>query len=416
MALTVRSNRSKSTSDILDEIVKTEGTSKGSSFLVGNQCRTSEDLRSERKCSTKDSTHEGKRQQSMQKSQNFVKKLIASLEKRNEACKADDEFFTKLYKKNEHSNYSLDRKHQFSYGMKVIEKEIPFLYTETNRSTLPNDETERNSSRDVCVENKVPVFPDIKRNKQVATRNENLKDSKFAVSREEENNLEIDKQNKMYDEIQFDVNENKERKKFLNSSFDTYRSRFELESQIDVANSYFLKKTEKRRKSTLERIFVNSKGDEKSKRRIFNGTSKKKLNRNKSFKDLLGSMIKWRKSERKDRSRYFMSCDHLLAESESFGSENDKKLPRASSFPAVVFQEVEEDNFKENTERKATIRPIYGGKRNDQHLQIFTKKRENRKFFVTEESAEDLVKPSNVRKIAKHLSQVPQKLRNNLHN
>ncbi|XP_017789043.1 PREDICTED: uncharacterized protein LOC108571498 [Habropoda laboriosa] len=254
------------------------------------------------------------------------------------------------------------------------------------------------------------------RNEQFSTENNNSKELKFENL--EENNLKINKQNKKYytrscieSDLQrnFVINGNNERKKFLDSScFDPSQSRVELENRTDIVDSYFLKKNDNGKKNTLETIFTNTRGDEKSKMRIFNSTSKKKLKRNKSFKDFFGSMIKWKKSERKERPRCFMSCDHLLEELESFSFKNNKKLTKASSFPTVVIQDFEK-NSTQNLDRKATIRPIYGGKRNEQHLETFAKKQENRKFFVMDESVEDLVKPSNIKNIVKHLSQFSQK-------
>lgn len=67
----------------------------------------------------------------------------------------------------------------------------------------------------------------------------------------------------------------------------------------------------------------------------------------------------------------------------------------------------------QDEERKATIHPVYGGKRNEQLSNVCTKKNEDCKYFMIEEN---LTKPSTIKDIQKHLYQSSRKARINDNN
>lgn len=57
------------------------------------------------------------------------------------------------------------------------------------------------------------------------------------------------------------------------------------------------------------------------------------------------------------------------------------------------------------------IRPIYGRKRTEQLLETLA--RNKKKLFGLNESVENLVKPSAIKDIVKHLSQIPENSQTN---
>ncbi|XP_076179561.1 uncharacterized protein LOC143152867 [Ptiloglossa arizonensis] len=198
-------------------------------------------------------------------------------------------------------------------------------------------------------------------------------------------------------ETDLGTNENYERERFHNcSSFDPNRAPVKLDNRRDSFDSCIL-----RTSNTLERIFTNSKEECDV---TPNGRLKKK--RQRSFKDFLGSMVGWKKSETKEKPRRFMSCEHLMKETKTIDSKNVKVLSRASSLKAV-----NEDNWIWIGERQAMIRPIYGRKRTEQLLETLA--RNKKKLFGLNESVENLVKPSAIKDIVKHLSQIPENSQTN---
>ncbi|CAL7945301.1 unnamed protein product [Xylocopa violacea] len=413
MALKLTSNRSKSTSDILDKMVNNDQNP----FVIENKYRayTAENLREEQKSVARGPISEENKEQSLQKSQNFVKKLIASLEKKNVTCKADNEFFTKYYKRNDYSNLNSD----YSFEVKTVGAETSVSNLKISDAASGNRKTRPTAKPEAFAKSNLPLCPnvEIKRKllSQNCSKNRHIKKLVFENSNKEENSFKANEgQNKkgyceryVQRDLKEDVDTNveDEEKKYLDSSsFNYTRSRIKLQNQPDAVNAYFLKRNKNdHKRNTIERTSVNSKEEK---------VSKEKLNRSKSFKDFFTSMIKWKKSDGKVESRRIKSFDDLLKESKTFDIKNNKKLSRATSFQTVLFKNHEKGKVTQIRERNATIRPIYGGRRSE-HLEAFAKKSYDPKHFPMAESMEDLVKPSAIKEMAKHISQFPQKPRRN---
>lgn len=424
MALRSRSNHSKPTSDT-SEIVNNEGKSQNNSISIENKYTsyTFQNFKVRKKCFRENSFCEPEEVQSANKSQNFVRKIIASLERKNKVCTANDELFTKYNRRND-SNHNFD--HSFNRKVETsnkIKNEIPVsnMETETSKVFSEDDNKIQNSRPETPTRYHLPVSSNIGTRKNVSLeiyiKNSNSKKSVDETFNKQENNFKINEQSntKYYKEGYVHCSSrndievcNHERKKFYDSSsFDPNRYRVELQNRTDTINSYFLESDQDdHKKNTLEKIFIHS---EREKGSLNGSTFRKRLNRSKSLKNFFMSMIKWKKSKTKERPRRFMSCDHLLEDTKIIGSKNDKILPRTSSYQAIVFHQ---ENF-EQVKRNATIHPIYGGKRNQQLLEVLAKKNEDRRRLLIHGSMENLVKPSAIKDIVKHLensktSQLPQ--------
>ncbi|XP_071863908.1 uncharacterized protein [Bombus fervidus] len=413
MALQSRSIHSKPTSDT-SEIVNNEGKSQNNSISIENKYTsyTFQNFKVRKKCFRENSFCEPKEVQSANKSQNLVRKIIASLERKNKACIANGEFFTKYNRRND-SNLNFD--HSFNRNVETynkIKNEIPVsnMETETSQVSSEDDNKIQNSRPETPTRYHLPVSSNIGTRKKVSLeiciKNSNSKKSVDETFNKQENNFKTNEQSdKNYKEGYVHCNSkndievcNHERKKFYDSSsFDPNRYRVELQNRTDTINSYFLESDQDdHNKNALEKIFMHSEEEEGS---LDRSTFKKKLSRSKSLKNFFVSMIKWKKSKTKERPRRFMSCDHLLEDTKIIGSKNDKILPRTSSYQSIVFHQ---ENF-EQVKRNATIHPIYGGKRNQQLFEILAKKNEDRKRLLIYGSMENLVKPSAIKNIVKHL-------------
>lgn len=359
MALRSRSNHSKPTSDT-SEIVNNEGKSQNNSISIENKYTnyTFQNFKVRKKCFRENSFCELKEVQSANNSQNFVRKIIASLERENKACTANDEYFTKYNRRND-SNHNFD--HSFNRKVETsnkIKNEIPVSNMETKTSKVSSEDDNRiqNSRPETPIRYHLPVSSNIGTRKKVSLgiciENSNSKKSVDETFNKQENNFKINEQsNKKYYKEGYvhcssrnDIEVcNHEKKKFYDSSsFDPNRYRVELQNRTDTINSYFLESDQdNHKKNMLEKIFIHSEREEGSLNR---STSRKKLNRSKSLKDFFVSMIKWKKSKTKERPRRFMSCDHLLEDTKMIGSKNDKILPRTSSYQAIVFHQ---ENFEQ---------------------------------------------------------------------
>ena len=397
MAPGLRSQRSKSTSDILDDIASDEENIRGDlSAKDRYRTYTFEDLNEKKNYFAKE--RERRKESSSQKSQSFVKKLIASLERKNEICKADDEFLTKYYSRNDYSDPNSD--------------------INVNHVSFPVDRNaSQNFQREPDSKNKAGEF----RNSKIAewSRSENRgkncngnelilghtkkKEERFAADEKHRNGYPKSLRSS---EIPNEVYSRSElNKQHGSSSFDPNRSRVEIPKHAGSLNSCFPKKSkDDRKRNTLERIFRKKEEDV-----TLGGSERKKLDRRSSFKDFLGFMIRRKKSECKEKPRRFMSYDQLAEEAKAFESKNVKKLSRTSSLNAVVFEDRDEENSTRSGERNATIRPVYGGRRNEHFSQMLTKRKEFRKFSATNESVENFVKPSAIRDIVKDLCQIPER-------
>lgn len=362
MALELANGRSKSTTDILDGT--TYNKDKFQQNFTENRYRTytlkgfeEEKLRFvEKEPFTPKST------------QNFVKKIIASLEKRNEACKADDEFFAKYYKRNDCSNTNMYQEN---------------LKTQNAIYVLSKSEADNN-----CTTKEV-----------------------LGSLNKKKNEYEINDQKMYHDRYQTfqSIYESNERKEFDNggkdkeykygfSSYDRNRYRVRLQNQNEIVKLCSANKsTDYDNRSTLERIFLKSKRKEEAGKET-------KFVRTASFKDLFGNMMKWRKSGNKKKPKRFLSCDHLIEQ-----SKNGSTLSTNTSLQAAVLRDCGEKSILRSKERRATIHPVYGSRRNEQLLEILSNKNGDLKFFATDEDTEHLVKPSAVKNIAKCLSQFPDK-------
>ncbi|XP_068988414.1 uncharacterized protein [Bombus flavifrons] len=427
MALRSRSDHFKPTSDT-SEIVNNEEKSQNNSISIENKYTsyTFQNFKVRKKCFEENLFCEPKEVQYANKSQNFVRKIIASLERKNKACTANDESFTEYNRRNG-SNLNFD--HSFNRKVETsnkIKNEIPVsnMETETSKVSSKDDNKIQNFRPKTPTRYHLPVSSNIETRKKVSLQNciqnSNSKKSVDETFNKQENNFKINEQSnkKYYKEgyahcsLRNDIEVcNHERKKFYDSSsFDPNRYRVELQNRTDTINPYFLESDQDdHKKNTLEKIFIHSEREERSLNR---STFREKLNRSKSFKNFFVSMIKWKTSKTKERPRRFMSCDHLLEDTKIIGSKNDKILPRTSSYQAIVFHQ---ENF-EQIKRNATIHPIYGGKRNQQLLEVLAKRNEDRRRLLIHGSMENLVKPSAIKDIVKHLensktSQLPQESR-----
>lgn len=343
MAVKIRNRHFKSTSNILDDV--------GSDKMADRIRNISEDRyrtytftdfqQEKRKFAKK---HEPK------KSQNLLKKLLASLEKKNEACKADDEFFTEYYRRNDYSNPNSDF---FSEGLQNIRET-----SENCRFSSPrSSETFLiNRCRPDLVSKKLPVV-------------ENRKNEEL-----------------LFEDATID---------------DKVDKLLHINKSVDFANSRrFRKSTNDLNRCTLEKIFT----DTDCKQEIDVKDSRKKHDRKRSFKEFLGSMMKWKKSNRKQKPRRFVSCEQLVDNSQIFDKENVKQLSRASSLNTVVLDDCVERPTIQVKPQKATIHPIYNGKRNEQLLEVLARNKEIQRIFAMKGSVENLVKPSAIKDIEKRLS------------
>ena len=413
MALQSRSIHSKPTSDT-SEIVNNEGKSQNNSISIEKKYTsyTFQNFKVRKKCFREDSFCEPEEVQSANKSQNFVRKIIASLERKNRACMANDEFFTKYNRRNDSNlnfDHSFDRKVETS---NKIKNEIPVSNMETETSQVSSEDDKiQNSRPETPTRYHLPVSSNIGTRKKVSLeiciKNSNSKKSVDETFNKQENNFKINEPSniKYYKEGYVHCNSrndiefcNQERKNFYDSSsFDPNRYRVELQNRTDIINSYFLESDQDdHKKNALDKIFIHSEREEGSLNR---STFRKRLSRSKSLKNFFASMIKWKKSKTKERPRRFMSCDHLLEDTKIIDSKNDKILPRTSSYQTIVFHQ---ENF-EQVKRNATIHPIYGGKRNQQLFEILAEKNEDRRRLLIHGSMENLVKPSVIKDIVKHL-------------
>lgn len=358
MALRSRSNHSKPTSDT-SEIVNNEGKSQNNSISIENKYTsyTFQNFKVRKKCFRENSFCEPKEVQSANKSQNFVRKIIASLERKNTACTANDEFFTKYNRRND-SNHNFD--HSFNRKVETsnkIKNEIPVSNMEIETSKVSSEDNKiQNSRPETPTRYDLPVSSNIGTRKKVSLdhciKNSNFKKSVDGTFNKQENNFKINEQSnkKYYKEGHVHYSSrndievcNHERKRVNDSSsFDPNRYRVELQNRTDIINPYFLESDQDDyKKNTLEKIFIHSEREEGS---LNTSTFRKKLNRSKSLKNFFVSMIKWKKSKTKEKPRRFMSCDHLSEDTKIIGSKNDKILPRTSSYQAIVFHQ---ENFEQ---------------------------------------------------------------------
>ncbi|XP_031846975.2 uncharacterized protein LOC116433230 [Nomia melanderi] len=292
MAPELCDRRFKSTSNILNEAASREDESR-EDLSARNRFRTYtfKDLRQERKYFAENVVQERK------KSRNLIRRLIGSLERKNEECKADDEFFARYYRRNDYSDPNFDHSlgtQNSDFDDLVPEKPI----VSSNRG---------NGSPDRC--------NDVRR--------------------------------------------------------------FERGS-VDLVDSRDL--------STSEGILE----DESFERRK---DSKKRLDRKRSIKDFLGSMIKWRRSSAKETRHPFVSCDHL-ADKISAKKKDRKLLSRTSSLSAVDGCQ----KTLQSEKPKATIHPVYGGRRNEQLLEVLTRNKENWEVPAMESIVEELRMPTGIRR------------------
>lgn len=280
MALRLTNNRSKSASDILEETTHNKKKFE-QHYFTENRYRTYtlKGFEEEKKIFVE------KEQSTPKSTQNFVKKLIASLEKKNEACKADDEFFAKYYTRND----------------------CPNTYQYLNKT----DNCQKENS---TIENKIPVPA------KSITGNNNC-GNKTPLGSLNRNECRINDQKSYcnrYHTVQsvYESNIRKnEEKKYGFSSFDRNRYRVERK-QMEIV---------RKEKENTER--------------------RTKFVRSKSFKDFFGSILKWRKSGNK-KPQHFMSCDHLIEQSKNLNSRNGQILSRSSSsLQTTILQDCDDKNI-----------------------------------------------------------------------
>ncbi|XP_076387788.1 uncharacterized protein LOC143264441 isoform X2 [Megachile rotundata] len=312
MALGLANGRSKSATDILDGIT-THNKDKFQQNFTENRYRTytlkgfeEEKLRfAEKEPCTPKST------------QNFVKKIIASLEKRNEACKADDEFFAKYYKRNDCSNTNMYQEN---------------LKTQNAIYVLSKSEADNN-----CANKTVLCSLNKKKNAYKVNDQKMYHDRYHTFQSICESNArkEFDNSGKDEDYIH----------KYGFSSYDRNRYRVHLQSQMENVKPCSSKKsTDNDNRSTLERIFLKSKKKEDTGRET-------KFIRTPSFKDFFGNMMKWRKSGNKKKPKRFMSCDHLIEQ-----SKNGSTLSTSTSLQATVLRDCDEKSILRK--KRTTFRNI----------------------------------------------------------
>lgn len=153
-----------------------------------------------------------------------------------------------------------------------------------------------------------------------------------------------------------------------------------------------------------------------TKRETSNAVNEKKVNRRKSIKVILNTLIGMKKHTEKEKLRNFRSCDELEG-GEKISSMNIPIIPRARSSQTFTLETNKDQINVESLDRNATIRPFYGGRRNHTipqkflescHLKTFKEDSGyGSGFFSVDESDDNLVKPSAVREIARRLSYHP---------
>ena len=353
---------SKSTSRILEiQTAHNKRKLQENSISTEDKYRTYtvEDFVERRKRFSGNIIDQSKKIQSVNRSQNFVKKIIASFENKNEVCRANDEFFARYYRRNNHvnsnSDCSFNRKLETSVKMKNNETEIPPV-SSIEASKICSEEFNRklkNFRLNVPADDDELLYSTIKTRRKIALDNctESSNSIKLIAEtfNDQENNFKINEKNRKYckrDYVQCnsknDINVCGYEAKacYDPSTFDPRRDRVELQNRTDVMNSYILESDPNNRKgNTLERIckseFTNLKMEKDSRR----NTSKKGFKgRNKFFKCFFGSVIKWRRSEAKDRSQCFMFDEDLFEETNRARPKSNKKS-KSSPYQTIVFQE-----------------------------------------------------------------------------
>ncbi|XP_033343112.1 uncharacterized protein LOC117230113 [Megalopta genalis] len=340
MALRSVNRRFKSTSDIFDEAVSNE-MSDGAQGNPKNRFSTYtfKDLQQERRKFVK--------KREPKKSQNFLRRLLASLDKKNEACKADDEFVTEYYRRNDYSNPNSD------YLDATLQN-----FEETNESSrLLGARSFRTFTIDRC-------RPDL-------------------VSKRQSTNAADHREIRTF---------SSEDLKMIKNSADYAKSRRFRRNSNDLS------------RCTLERIFTNGKDEE----RIEPKNEKAKPSRKRSLIDFLGFMIRWRRSDEKEKPRCFVSCNRLVSQTNSFYSENVMQMSRTSSVDAIVPEKCEEPTIMQIGKQNARMRHIYNEKTHEQLVEVLTKNKENQQILPRNRSVEYFVKPSAIKDIAKRHQQLPE--------
>ena len=310
--------RSKSTSHILEiQTAQNKRKLQENSTSTEDKYRTYtvEDFIERRKRFSGNVNDETKKIQSVNRSQNFVKKIIASFENKNEVCRANDEFFTRYYGRN-------DRKHDTSVKMRNNEAEVPPVSSVEASKIYPEELAYLNIETKNCTES-----------------NNSLK-SIAETFDDQENNFKINEKDRKHCRrvyVQCDsINDIEGKACYDPSTFDPRRDRVELQNRTgDILESG----PNNRKGDTLERIckfeFTNLKMERDSRR----STSKKGFKgRNKFFK-CFRSVIKWRRSEVKDRSQRFMFHDDSFDEGTNRARPKSNKISKSSPYETIVFQE-----------------------------------------------------------------------------
>ncbi|XP_078051580.1 uncharacterized protein LOC144477717, partial [Augochlora pura] len=131
MALRTMNRDFKSTSDILDEAVSDK-------MVVGVQDIQESRFRTYTFRELQQERREFVKKREQKKTQNLLKRLLASLDSKNKACKADDEFFTEYYRRNDYSNPNSDHSEVTLPKFQETYRSCRFLDTKSDR-TFSND-------------------------------------------------------------------------------------------------------------------------------------------------------------------------------------------------------------------------------------------------------------------------------------
>ncbi|XP_026666532.1 uncharacterized protein LOC113463845 [Ceratina calcarata] len=349
MSVKLRHFRSRSTSDILDE-----ERSQKNSVSLENKYKTYSFV------DCKKDNCEQRKEHLTRKSQNFVKKLIASLEGTNEVCKADDEFLTTYYRRNDefylNSDYSCVTKSKASDEIEKTGTRSTILDVTMDKLSLQDFKQEQNT-KSKFVKN-ASIY--VNGNKNILLQKcSNIRDIKYTESCkcEKENGSKINEQQKFVDTesiqmkregLLLGINGNNEQQRFLDfcSSFNSSILQVDSQNRSDAQDSCISKQKKNTKRNMLERIFFVNKEDKCSVKKLHGDIHTKKLNRNKTFKDFITSMIKRKKSGNEEKSQFFMSNGRVLENLTMFDSKSSRKLPTVPYFQDVVFQEDKKGDLK----------------------------------------------------------------------
>lgn len=352
---------------------------------------------------------------SSSKSQSFVRRLVANLERNNSensVCSADEEFLTKYYKKTKSPREYL----QEITGENLRESVDGGLQQNRPDNVRRNlQEDLRRKSRRSSHGNFLPKKIDIQYKYSKAETNDAspCKDDPRKVHGHEEL--------RSGDGSNFSINNPPSMSSFGKRQSCT-RTCQHFESSNFPSSTIINDGT---LANNVEGAFASTKKEKERERERENSSRKpvcleaeggKKSGRKKSFKDVMSSMMKWRKTGNSECHR--VPTDD--SKKPRFNSRNRDAPTRIPSIGDVIFRGNEEEYLAQKFERNATIHPVYGGRKSQEVPRVIAGKLIHKSSFAKDivdydfdpyasvDDAESLVKPSAIKHMAKRFSRLSE--------